>query len=87
VVLEFCRPRVPVLGSAYLFYFRRILPRLGRLVSGVSNGAYHYLPESVMAFPEREQFLELMRRGGLVEPRFHLLTLGIAALYRGEVRR
>lgn len=87
VVLEFCRPRVPVLGSAYLFYFRRILPRLGRFVAGVRNDAYDYLPASVLAFPEREQFLELMRRAGLAEPRCCLLTLGIAALYRGEVRR
>lgn len=86
VVLEFCRPRVPVLGSAYLFYFRRILPRLGRWVSGSDNGAYQYLPDSVMQFPERAVFLELMARAGLASPRFSVLSGGIAAVYRGEVQ-
>ncbi len=85
VVLEFARPRVPLLGAAYRFYFRRILPRLGALVAGARNGAYRYLHDSVMAFPEREQFLALMRDAGLASPRLRLLTGGIAAVYRGEV--
>ncbi|MGE3175230.1 MAG: ubiquinone/menaquinone biosynthesis methyltransferase [Planctomycetota bacterium] len=87
VVLEFCRPRVPVLGRAYLFYFRRVLPRLGRWISGADNGAYQYLPDSVMAFPERAEFLELMQRAGLRAPSTTLLSGGIAAIYRGEVAR
>ncbi len=86
VVLEFTRPRVPLLGAAYRFYFRRILPALGALVSGARNGAYRYLHDSVAAFPEREQFVAVMRDAGLAEPRFTLLTGGIAAIYRGEVR-
>ena len=85
VVLEFCRPRVPVLGSVYLFYFRRVLPRLGRWITGTANGAYQYLPDSVMAFPERAAFLELMLAAGLASPRLQILSGGIAALYRGEV--
>lgn len=85
VVLEFAKPRVPVLGAAYRFYFRRVLPRLGAWISGARNDAYRYLHDSVMAFPEREQFLALMQQAGLVSPRQHLLTGGIAAIYRGEV--
>ncbi|HLQ36284.1 MAG TPA: ubiquinone/menaquinone biosynthesis methyltransferase [Planctomycetota bacterium] len=85
IVLEFCRPRVPVLGSAYLFYFRRVLPTLGRLVAGVDAGPYQYLPDSVLAFPEREAFQELMVRAGLLRPTVHLLSGGIAAIYRAEV--
>jgi len=85
VVLEFCRPRLPLLGGAYLFYFRRILPRLGKWISGAENGAYDYLPASVMAFPERAAFLGLMTAAGLTRPRQRILTGGIAALYRGEV--
>ncbi|MCA8944036.1 MAG: ubiquinone/menaquinone biosynthesis methyltransferase [Planctomycetes bacterium] len=85
VVLEFCRPRVPLFRSAYMLYFRRILPRLGSWITGDRAGAYEYLPDSVMAFPEREQFLELMRDAGLVAPKMKVLTGGIAALYRGEV--
>lgn len=86
VVLEFCKPRLPILGSAYLFYFRRVLPRLGQLVNGSKNDAYQYLPDSVMAFPEREAFLQLMRDAGLQAPRQTILSCGIAAIYRGEVQ-
>ena len=85
VVLEFTRPRVPVLGSLYRFYFRRVLPKLGGWISGARSGAYRYLHDSVMAFPEREDFLALMRTAGLEAPSMRLLTGGIAALYRGEV--
>ncbi len=85
VVLEFARPRVPVLGSAYRFYFARVLPALGRWISRAKNDAYRYLHDSVMAFPERDQFLDLMRAAGLRSPRLQLLTGGIAAIYRGEV--
>jgi demethylmenaquinone methyltransferase/2-methoxy-6-polyprenyl-1,4-benzoquinol methylase len=85
VVLEFARPRVPLLGAAYRFYFRAVLPRLGALVAGARNGAYRYLHDSVMAFPEREQFLALLRDAGFAAARMRLLTGGIAAVYRGEV--
>lgn len=86
VVLEFARPRVPVLGGLYRFYFRSVLPRLGHWISGTDNGAYRYLPESVMVFPERDGFLELMRRAGLLPVSMKLLSCGIAAVYRGEVQ-
>lgn len=85
LVLEFCRPRLPLLSKAYLFYFRRVLPRLGRWISRSDNGAYDYLPASVMQFPERGEFLSLMREAGLDRPVQRLLTGGIAAIYRGEV--
>jgi demethylmenaquinone methyltransferase/2-methoxy-6-polyprenyl-1,4-benzoquinol methylase len=85
VVLEFCKPRVPVVGGLYRFYFRRILPVLGRLISGDTQGAYSYLPQSVMAFPERGEFLELMREAGLTQAQQKILSLGIAAIYRAEV--
>lgn len=85
VVLEFCRPRVPLLGSAYLFYFRKVLPTLGRWISRSDNGAYDYLPDSVMKFPERTEFTGLMAKAGLARPSFQVLSGGIAAVYRGEV--
>lgn len=85
VVLEFTKPRLPLLGYAYRFYFRHVLPRLGQWISGAKNDAYRYLHDSVMAFPERDDFLALMRAAGLQAPRMRLLTGGIAALYRGEV--
>lgn len=86
VVLEFCRPRLPLFRSIYLWYFRRVLPRIGRWVTGDRRGAYDYLPDSVMKFPERDEFCELMERAGLASPTTRILTGGIAALYRGEVQ-
>ena len=86
VVLEFARPRWPLVGRAYLFYFRRVLPTLGGWITG-ERSAYEYLPNSVMAFPERDDFLQLMRRAGLESPRYRILTGGIAALYHADAGR
>ena len=85
LVLEFCKPRVPIFGALYGFYFHRLLPRLGSLLTGDRSGAYRYLHDSVMNFPEREQFLDLMQQAGLTETKQRILSLGIAALYRGQV--
>lgn len=87
VVLEFSKPRVPLVGAAYRFYFGVVLPKLGGWISGAKNGAYQYLHDSVMSFPERQEFLDLMAAAGLGSGRMRLLTGGIAALYRGEVTR
>jgi len=86
IVLEFCKPRLPLLGQAYLFYFRRVLPKLGRWIAGAPNDAYDYLPDSVMKFPERSEFTTLMSEAGLQSPRYTVLSGGIAAVYRGEVQ-
>ncbi len=87
LVLEFSKPRTPVLGPLYLWYFRKILPKIGALLSPRSRGsdAYKYLPESVMKFPEREAFIALMGEAGLERSRFKLLSFGIACLYWGFV--
>ena len=64
-VLEFAMPTSPVFRQLYLSYFRHILPRIGRLVSG-HDSAYTYLPASVDAF-EPGAFMTLLRASGLVE--------------------
>ena len=69
------------------FYFGQILPRLGKWICGSEGDAYRYLHDSVQAFPEREEFLALMREAGLEQPRQRLLSGGIAAIYRAEVRK
>ncbi len=85
VVLEFCKPRMPVFAQLYGFYFRQVLPRLGKWICGNRGDAYRYLHDSVQAFPERGEFLDLMREAGLESPRMRLLSGGIAAIYRAEV--
>ncbi|MGH9765868.1 MAG: bifunctional demethylmenaquinone methyltransferase/2-methoxy-6-polyprenyl-1,4-benzoquinol methylase UbiE [Blastocatellia bacterium] len=82
-VLEFSRPVFPVFRQAFEFYFYNILPRIGSLVSG-SNGAYHYLPASVRAFPDQKALAEMMRKVGYANVRYHNLTGGVAALHLGE---
>jgi demethylmenaquinone methyltransferase / 2-methoxy-6-polyprenyl-1,4-benzoquinol methylase len=88
VLLEFTTPPRQPLRSLYFFYFRRLLPAIGRLVSKHTT-AYTYLPESVLAFPEPDALAERMRRAGFAEVRFRRLTGGICAVHvgtRGEDR-
>lgn len=82
VVLEFTTPQHQPLRAAYLLYFRRILPLVGRLVSG-HDEAYAYLPESVLAFPEPAALAERMENAGFRSIRWDLLTGGIAAIHVG----
>lgn len=85
VVLEFSKPKARVLAPLYGFYFRRVLPRLGSMLTGDRTGAYQYLHDSVMGFPEGQQFQDLMARAGLADTRLRTLTCGIAAIYCGTV--
>ncbi|HLU40242.1 MAG TPA: ubiquinone/menaquinone biosynthesis methyltransferase [Planctomycetota bacterium] len=85
VVLEFCRPRVPVVATLYGCYFRNVMPRLGAWVSGDRHGAYRYLQRTVEAFPERDAFLAWMRAAGLRDPGYTTVSFGIAAVYAGTV--
>ena len=82
VILEFSHPtRFPV-KQFYKFYFRFILPTLGKLVSKHSR-AYTYLPESVMAFPEGKRFCDILVNCGFKETKARPLTFGITTLYTG----
>jgi len=82
VVLEFTVPPNPLMRAGYLFYFHRILPLVGRLVSG-HPWAYTYLPESVKEFPGPPELAALFESAGFRDVRWKLLTGGIAALHWG----
>lgn len=79
-VLEFGAPRIPGLRAVYLWYFRRILPLVGRLISKHSE-AYTYLPASVIEFPTGEAFADILKRAGFASVRMETLTFGIVYLY------
>src|SRR4029079_19130586 len=64
-ILEFSKPRHWFLGRMYRFYFRHLLPRVGQWFSKSRDDAYHYLPESVMAFPDYEALTARMEQAGL----------------------
>ncbi len=82
VILEFTEPPNPLLRALYLFYFHRILPLVGRIVSG-HPWAYTYLPRSVEEFPTPGELETMMREAGFSEARWSLLSGGIAALHVG----
>ncbi len=82
VVLEFSRPRRFPVKQLYSFYFKHILPRVGRMVSR-DKGAYTYLPESVDAFPDGTAFLRELEKVGFEQTAEKRLTFGIATIYSG----
>ena len=83
VILEFSTPRLRVARLAYQFYFHRVLPLIGGLISGHPT-AYRYLPESVRNFPETEALARQMRAARFARVAWSSLTLGIAAIHVGE---
>ena len=82
-VLEFSKPRGFILGRLYLGFFKTILPRVGQALAPNATDAYHYLPASVLQFPDGQAMLDLLASRGLTETRMHPLTFGIATLYVG----
>ena len=82
-ILEFGLPGVPGLKQLYGWYFLRILPRVGRLVSS-HGGAYSYLPASVGAFPWGQDFVDVLTAAGLVDATSKPMTLGVVYLYNAR---
>jgi len=80
VILEFSEPPNRVLRGLYNFYFYRILPVVGRVVSG-HPWAYTYLPESVKEFPGPEELADLLAESGFTSVEWRLVTGGIAAIH------
>lgn len=80
VILEFSKPKKFPIKQVYNFYFNNILPGIGKLVSK-DNAAYTYLPESVNAFPEGEEFVQILSKLGYKEIKNMPLMFGIASIY------
>jgi demethylmenaquinone methyltransferase/2-methoxy-6-polyprenyl-1,4-benzoquinol methylase len=80
VILEFSLPRSPALRKLYLWYFRNILPLIGRIVSRHPS-AYTYLPESVEGFPSPEVFSDQLRDAGFGTVRAVALTFGVVYMF------
>ncbi len=82
-ILEFTAPANPLIKKLYLFYFTRILPIAGKLISGHPE-AYAYLPASTMDFPDRRKLAEIFIEAGFEEVAVKPLTLGICDLITGR---
>jgi demethylmenaquinone methyltransferase/2-methoxy-6-polyprenyl-1,4-benzoquinol methylase len=84
VVLECAIPKWQPLKGLYLFYFLRLLPWLGRLISP-QGSAYTYLPTSVLSFPQRQEFLDLMAAAGFTSLAWEDLSGGTVCIYQGRI--
>lgn len=81
-ILDFGEPK-GAMGKLYRLYFRRVLPAIGTLISGV-RGPYSYLPASVLRFPSPGEMLQRMREAGFVDAAWTPYSFGMAGLYRGK---
>jgi demethylmenaquinone methyltransferase/2-methoxy-6-polyprenyl-1,4-benzoquinol methylase len=81
-ILDFAEPRGAI-GALYRIYFKRVLPAIGTVISGV-KGPYAYLPASVERFPEPDEMLRRMRQADFREASWSPYTFGIAGLYRAK---
>jgi demethylmenaquinone methyltransferase/2-methoxy-6-polyprenyl-1,4-benzoquinol methylase len=79
-VLEFSKPPSALFNALFGFYFIRVLPLLGGIISG-SMSAYSYLPKSVQRFPDQQELSQLMNDVGFAQVTYENLTRGIAALH------
>lgn len=82
LILDFSTPPNPIVRSVYGFYFHRVLPLVGGVVSG-NLGAYRYLPRSVEEFPPRPEFVRALEDQGFREVGYEDLTFGVTTLYWG----
>lgn len=81
VILEFSVPRSRLLGSLYLFYFHRVLPRLAAWISGDRTGAYSYLPQSVTSFVDADGMTRTLESAGFEDIQHRRMTIGIVTVY------
>lgn len=81
IILEFSKPKAFPIKQIYNFYFNKMLPSIGKLVSK-DNSAYTYLPESVEAFPDGKNFTDILGKLGYKNQRAIPLMFGIASIYK-----
>ena len=83
VVLEFTKPKLPVIKNFYNLYLTLIAPMIGRVISKNKN-AYQYLNDSVQKFPEGKDFVQILNKLGYKNASCKTLSLGISSIYCGE---
>lgn len=82
LVLEFSKPQNPLLEKVYDAYSFRLLPAMGKLVTGDAD-SYRYLAESIRMHPDQEALKQMMTDAGFAECKFYNMTGGIVAIHKG----
>lgn len=82
VILEFSKPKKFPVKQYYAFHSKYLIPFFGKMISKDSS-AYTYLPESVAAFPEGKDFVDILKKLGYKEVKMTLCSGGIATIYSG----
>jgi len=86
VVLEFSKPRLPGVKGLYQLYMGVVAPQMAKLFRQ-NKKAYQYLNDSAMAFPDRQQFEEILKKSGYSDTAWKPLSLGICCIYSGRKPR
>ena len=80
VICEFSQVSVPVIRSFYNFYLKRVLPKLSSLLAS-NQGAYEYLSESIMAWPNQTELVSWLTEAGFKDAQYKNLSFGVVALH------
>ncbi len=83
VVLECTKPSLPVIKQLYRFYMKTLTPKIGKIIAK-NNDAYQYLNDSVLQFPEKEPFINILNQANYRNAFYKTLTLGICTIYCAE---
>lgn len=83
IVLECTKPSMPVVKQFYNFYMKFITPKIGKIIAN-NNDAYQYLNDSVLQFPEKKSFIQILNKAGYRNTFYKTLTLGICTIYCAE---
>ena len=83
IVLECTKPSLPVIKQFYHFYMKFITPKIGKIIAK-NNDAYQYLNDSVLQFPEKGDFTQILKQSGYRNAFYKTLTLGICTIYCAE---
>lgn len=83
VILELSEPSCPIIRWFYNIYFTKLMPLIGKKVSG-NGSAYSYLPASVISFPKKDEWMATMRECGFTDVRHKAFSLGICRMYSGR---
>ncbi|HEV2832503.1 MAG TPA: bifunctional demethylmenaquinone methyltransferase/2-methoxy-6-polyprenyl-1,4-benzoquinol methylase UbiE [Hanamia sp.] len=83
IVLECTKPSMPVIKQVYHFYMKFITPKIGKIIAK-NNDAYQYLNDSVLQFPEKENFIHILNQLNYRNAFYKTLTLGICTIYCAE---